>query len=336
MQKLSSILIIVVMICLAGPGPVPACTLDTKGTGVGITCSSSYMESHTINADGTTSIKFHGQCYYDQGEYAWNKHYYVTATWDGTQAREVVRIAGENKYGTVVSTCPSNPWLDKVACQKKSLSGAAFSDYQITGATTYPLTMNAITDAQRAQLKAELAEKQKEASCATPVIVSPAPAKGMTYKGSANFKVEIKHAPGYPPKDWEFFWAPPTKDGEWPASPTKQTMTLSNLHTSGGSTTGTFSSYKLGNWSIQSKVYFPSYCNKGNYAIPVISFKIREKTMGDAIMEQKMKNLPKKTIDIPTPGPGPGPEWKQQNLQQQKLLQQQQLQQQNLQQQQLR
>jgi len=326
------------MMYFAAPGLVSACTLDRMGDLPSISCGAPYMETHTISADGKSSIKFHGQCSYDDGNSAWNKHYYITATWDGAQAKETVSISGENKYGTVISTCPSNPWLNKVTCQKKSLSGAAFSDYQITGATTYPLTANVLTDAQRAQLKAELADKQKEVACTSAVVVSPAPQIGMTYTAPATVKIEIKHNPDFPPKEWEIYWAPPTKQGDWPAAPAKQNMTLSNLHTSGGSTTGTLSTSTLGDWKIQSKVYFPSYCNKGNYAIPLISFKVREKTMGDKIIADKMKNLPRKTIgdSIPAPGPGPGPEpgWKQQNLQKQPLSQQQ-LQKQKLQQQKL-
>jgi hypothetical protein len=339
MKILQTVPAILAVIYFTVPGLVSACTLDRMGDLPSISCGAPFMETHTINADGKSSIKFHGECSYSSGESAWNKHYNITATWDGVQAKEALSITGENKYGTVISTCPSNPWLNKVTCQKKSLSGAAFSDYQITGATTYPLTANAITDAQRAQLKAELAEKQKEVACTSAVIVSPMPAKGMSYIAPATVKIEIKHNPDFPPKEWVITWAPPTKQGDWPASPTNQNMSLSNLATSGGTTTGTLTTSKLGTWQIQSKVYFPSYCNKGDYLIPIISFTVREKTQGDKIVEDKLKNLPRKTfgdsISAPGIGPGPQPDWQKQNLQQQQLLQQQKLQQQKLQQQKL-
>ena len=337
MQILMSIFTILVSICFLIPQPVLGSTLDTKGD-LGITCNNPYMETHSVSADGKSTIKFHGQCSYSSQGSAWNKHYFITATWDGIQAKEALTISGENKYGTVLSTCPSNPWLNKVACQKKSLTGTAFSDYQITGATTYPLTANVLSDEQRAQLNAELETKKKEAACASAVLVSPSPASGQQFYPPANVNISIKHNPDFPPKEWIIYWAPPTKPGDWPASPTKENITLTNLKTSGGVTTGTLNTSKVGNWQIETKVYLPATCNKGEYTLILTSFAVKEKSQAAILSGQAIKDKQYKPIDgtLPKPGSGPepGPDWQQKQTlpAQQKQLQQQKLQQ-NLQQQ---
>lgn len=290
MRILMPVVTVIVMLFLAAPGPVMAGSYNRQGGLPNITCGVPFMESHSIDADGKSSIRFHGQCYYDAPQSAWNKHYIVNATWNGSQAREVVTIMGENKSGTVVSTCPSNPWLSKVACQKQSLSGAAFDDYQITGATTYPLTANALSDAKKAALLAELAVKQKEAVCVDPIIKLPSPAKGKTYNSvPATVKVEIKHSPQNPPKELSIYWAPPTKQGEMPAASIKQNMKLSNLMTSGGTTSGTLFADKAGIWQIGIKTALPSYCNKGTTVIQGISFTVNEISQKSLKIDKKLK-----------------------------------------------
>lgn len=327
MRTLFSILIIVTLICFSAQGPVSASTLDTKGTEAAISCNSTpFLESHSINADGKTTFIFHGECYYSKGDSAWNKHYKITATWDGTSAREVLSISGENKYGTLISTCPADPWLNKVTCQKKSLSGSAFDDYQITGATTYPLTGNAITDTQRTQFRAELEAKKKEAACIEPSIISPIPATGLQYHPPANVKISIRHNPDFPPKEWVITWAPLKQLGDLPVVPTQQNVTLSNLKTTGDITTGILNTSKPGSWQVRSKVYFPASCNKGDYSSIVVSFTVKEKSQAEIMQEQTLKNKQYKSVGsaIPTPGPNPDTNWSQkqtQPLQQQKLQQ---------------
>lgn len=291
MRILMPVVTVVVMLFLAAPGPVLAASLNRQGGLPKISCGVPFMESHSIDADGKSSIRFHGQCYYDAPQSAWNKHYFVHATWNGSQAREVVTIMGDNKTGTVVSSCPSNPWLNKVACQKQSLSGAAFEDYQITGATTYPLTANALSALQKAALQAELATKQKEAVCADPIIFSPSPAKGKTYNAvPATVKIEIRHSKQNPPKELTVYWAPPTKPGEFPASSTKQDMALSNLQTSGGVTSGTLFASKPGRWEIGIKTALPSYCNKGTTVIQGINFTVNEISPKGMMFYKKLKH----------------------------------------------
>lgn len=323
MRILMPVVTVIVMLFLAAPGPVKAASLNRQGGLPKITCGVPFMEAHSIDADGKSSIRFHGQCYYDAPQSAWNKHYIVNATWDGSQAREVVTIMSENKSGTVVSTCPSNPWLGKVACQKKSLSGAAFDDYQITGATTYPLTANALSDAKKAALVAELAVKQKEDACTEPIVVSPSPAKGKTYNAvPATVKVEIRHSKQNPPKELTAYWAPPTKPGEFPASSTKQDMALSNLQTSGGVTSGTVLAGKPGSWNIVIRTALPSYCNKGTGMVQSISFTVNENTQKGMMIDKRLKNMNYKAIDgkKPAPTPGPDPVLQKQQLQQQKTM----------------
>ncbi len=333
MQVFRAVLTILVLFGFMASGFVSAATLDTKGTGASINCSSKpFMEQHTLTADGRISIRFHGQCYYSQGDNAWNKHYYINATWDGAQARETVTISGENKTGVVISTCPSNPWLNNVTCQKKSFSGNAFSDYQITGTTQYPLTGKALDDSQKAQLRTELEKKKQEAACANPVLVSPS-ASGGHYNIPTAVKFEVRHNPSNVPKEWTFSWAPTPKKGEWPTAPVAQNVTLTNLKTVNGVTTGTFNTSKVGEWRVQWKVDFPPYCNKGAYSAMFTSFTVKEKTQAEIMAEQALKNKTSTTPVTTIPGkPGPDPV-EQQKLQQQQL-QQQKLQQQKLQQQQ--
>ena len=332
-------------------GLVSAATLDTQGTGVGINCSQKpFMESYTVYADGRSSIRFHGQCYYSQGENAWNKHYYITATWDGTQARESVIISGENKTGTVISTCPSNPWLNNVVCQKKSFSGNAFSDYQITGTTQYPLTGKALSDAEKAKLRTELEKKKQEAACVNPVLVSPA-ASGSLFHPPAGIKIEVKHNPSNPPKEWKFTWAPIQKQGEWPTAPVAENVALTNLKTANGVTTGTFNTSKVGNWVISWRVDIPPYCNKGQYAAMSTSFTVKEKSKGEAMSEKVLKDkthtTPNMKVNTGKPTPDPidqqklkqpattvSPQSTQQKVLQPNLQQQQKIEQEKLQQQQ--
>ncbi|MEA5113149.1 MAG: hypothetical protein VB050_03905 [Geobacteraceae bacterium] len=324
MRILLPVVTVVAMLLCAAPGPVIAASLDTQGKGVAIKCGAPFMEDHSISADGKSSFRFHGQCSYSQGKNAWNKHYIVKGTWDGTLAKEVVTILGENKYGNVVSSCPSDPWLNKVSCQKKSLSGKAFEDYQISGATSYPLTANVLSDAKKAELRAELAEKKKQSMCTIPVIVSPSPATGQILHPPAAVKIEIKHAALNPPKEMTIYWTPPTKQGEWPAAAQKQNMKLSNLKTSGGVTTGTLNTSKLGTWEVTVRTALPSYCNKGNEVIQSIRFTVKEKSAQEIMVEKSLKEKKYKAINgkIPAPGPGPGPDpiLKQQQLQQQKPM----------------
>ncbi|MHC1696934.1 MAG: hypothetical protein AB9919_02475 [Geobacteraceae bacterium] len=321
MRILIPVVTVIVMLFLAAPSPVMAASINRQGGLPIISCGVPFMESHSIDADGKSSIRFHGQCYYDAPQSAWNKHYIVNATWDGSQAREVVTIMGDNKSGTVVSTCPSNPWLSKVACQKKSLSGTAFSDYQITGATTYPLTANALSDVKKAALVAELAVKQKEAVCAEPVIFSPSPAKGKTYNAvPATVKVELRHSKQNPPKSLTVFWAPPTKQGEFPVSLTKQNMTLSNLQTSGGVTSGTLLAGKPGQWAVSIRTALPSYCNKGTEVIQGIHFTVNENSQNGIMIDKRLKNMNYKAIDGKIPATTPHPILQKQQLQQQKPM----------------
>ncbi len=294
MKVLRTGLTFFIMMCLAAPGPVLACTMDTAGTGVYITCGAGYMESHSISADGNASFKFHGQCNYGEGESSWSKHYHVSAEWDGARAIETITIDGDNKQGSVISTCPSNPWLNKVTCQAQAISGNAFSEYQITGASAYPLTANALTDAQRAQLKAEYVATLAAAACANPVVLSPSPANGNNYSSPANVKIQIKHNPEFPPTNWQLTWYPPS----WPSSgASKQYPPLLNgLTTVNGVTTWTFSTSTAGHWRISSMFNFPSYCNKGT-AMQKISFKVTS-----AAIEGIKKNQSKKPLkNIPAP-----------------------------------
>ena len=318
MQIVGAVLSFLLFCGFAFPGIVSACTLDSNGQGVAINCTKKpFMESHTVYADGKSTIRFHGQCYYSQGENAWNKHYYINAYWDGTQARESVTISGENKTGTVISTCPSNPWLNNVVCQKKSFSGSAFGDYQITGATQYPLTGKALNDAEKAQLRTEVEKKKQEAACANPVLVSPA-ASGGHFAIPATIKIEVRHNPSNPPKEWTFTWAPTPKQGEWPTAPVAQSVTLSNLKTVNGVTTGTFNTSKVGEWRIQWKVNLPPYCNKGPYAAMSTSFSVREKSKGEAMSDKMLKDkahtAPGMKVNTGKPMPDP--------VDQQKLRQQ--------------
>ena len=309
-------------------GLVSAATLDTQGTGVAVNCSQKpYMESHTVYADGRTSIRFRGSCYYSQGDKAWNGTYYITANWDGAQALESVVIAGQNKTGSVISTCPSNPWLNNVVCQKKSFSGNAFSDYQITGSTQYPLTGKALSDADKAKLRTELEKKKQEAACVNPVLISPT-APGGHFNAPTSIKVEVRHNPSNPPKEWTFMWSPTPKQGEWPTAPVMQNVALTNLKTANGVTTGTFNTSKLGDWRIQWKVDLPPYCNKGPYAAMSTNFTVKEKTKGEAMSERAIKAKKSTTPGLKVDGqPKPEPidqqKLQQQELQQQKLQQQQ-------------
>jgi hypothetical protein len=275
-------------ICFIAPGT--AGSMDTEGENNSWPdkCDTPYLQSHSISADGKTKFIFQGQCYRGKtNDIAVNLPFFFTATWDGSQAMEIVTISG--KTGTVISACPSDPWLNKVTCQKKSVSGDAFVSraYPNTG-LIYPLTARVLTDAQRAQLQAELEEKKKEVACVVPVVLSPLPTSGSQFKPPASVKISIKHSPGSPPKEWIISWAPLTKPGDWPAASTQQNMTLSHLTTSGEVTTGTFNTSKPGLWQISSKVYFPSYCNRGNYASVPISFMVVE-------------------TSLTKPGPGPIP-----------------------------
>ena len=82
MQIVCAVLSFLLFCGFAFPGIVSACTLDSNGQGVAINCTKKpFMESHTVYADGKSTIRFHGQCYYSQGENAWNKHYYINAYW---------------------------------------------------------------------------------------------------------------------------------------------------------------------------------------------------------------------------------------------------------------
>ncbi len=318
MRILLSVVTVVAMLYCVASGPAGAASLDTEGKGVAITCGAPFMENHSISADGKSSFRFHGQCSYSQGENAWNRHYIINATWDGSQAKETVTIPTEKKSGSVVSSCPSDPWLNKVSCQKKFLSGKAFEDYQITGATSYPLTANVLSDAKKAELRAELAEKKKQSMCTIPVIVSPSPATGLTLHVPASVKIEIKHSPLNPPKEWAIYWTPPTKAGEWPAAPQKQNTAVGNLKTSGGVTSGTLNAGKVGTWEVTIKTALPSYCNKGTEVIQSIRFTTKAKSQQEYMMEKSLKEKKYKAIDgkIPAPGPGPDPSLKQKQLQQ--------------------
>jgi len=107
---------------------------------------------------------------------------------------------------------------------------------------------------------------------------------------------------------------PPTKQGEWPEAPQKQNMKLSNLKTSGGVTTGTLNTSKLGSWQVTVKTALPSYCSKGSEVIQNISFTVKEKSAQEIMVEKSLKAKKYKTLDgkIPAPGPGPDPALKQQ------------------------
>lgn len=312
MRILLPVVTVVAMLYCVASGPAGAASLNREGGLPVIQCGAPFMEAHSISADGKSNFRFHGQCSYSQGKNAWNRHYIIKATWDGYQAKETVTILSDNKTGSVVSTCPSDPWLNKVSCQKKSLSGKAFEDYQISGATTYPLTANVLSDAKKAELRAELAEKKKQSMCTIPVIVSPSPVNGLTLHGPAKVKIEIKHSPLNPPKELAVYWTPPTKQGEWPAAAQKQNNALVNLKISGGVTSGTLNAGKVGTWQVTVKTALPTYCNKGTELIQSINFTVKEKSQQEYMMEKTLKEKKYKPIDGKIPVPGPDPALKQQ------------------------
>jgi len=331
-------------------GFVSAVTLDTEGK-LKVTCSQMpYMQSHAVYADGRTQITFAGSCYYSAEEDAWNDQYKVSASWNGVEAREQITIPGRNKSGTVVSTCPSNPWLNNVVCQKKSLSGDVFYEYKITATTQYPLTGKALNDSQKAQLRAEVEKKKQEAACVNPVLVSPA-VSGSLFHPPAGIKIEVKHNPSNPPKEWKFTWAPIQKQGEWPTAPVAENVALTNLKTVNGVTTGTFNTSKVGNWVISWRVDIPPYCNKGQYAVMSTSFTVKEKSKGEAMSEKVLKDkthtTPSMKVNTGKPTPDPidqqklkqpaatvSPQSTQQKVLQPNLQQQQKIEQEKLQQQQ--
>lgn len=153
-----------------------------------------------------------------------------------------------------------------------------------------------------------------------PINLSPSPATGKTIYLPASVKLEIKHSPLNPPKEWTIYWTPPTKEGEWPKAPQKQNMTLSSLKTSGGVTTATLNASKLGTWQITVRTALPSYCNKGTEVIQSISFTVKEKTAQEKALDKSLKEKRFKSIDGKIPAPVPDPALKQQQLQQQKPM----------------
>ncbi|MBN1141634.1 MAG: hypothetical protein JXB25_07575 [Deltaproteobacteria bacterium] len=266
MARLFSIGILAVVILMV-PCPTPAATLDTAGQGQTVTCQTPSLIQHTITAEGNSQFKFHGQCFYSQGDSAWNKWYSITTSWNGNLAREIVKFDTSTKTGIILSTCPSDPWLQDVTCQLKSMSGNAFEDFQISGVTAYPLTRSAISAEQKAQFRAELDALEKEAACAAPTLVLPSPALDQQFIAPASIQIQVKHNPDFPPHDWTFKWAPPTPAGQWPATPTQQNVALTNLTTANGITTGALNAAKLGSWHIKARVDYPSFCNKTGQAL---------------------------------------------------------------------
>ena len=112
-----------------------AVSLDTSGCLL-VNCpkEKGYMTSYEIKPDGTVILKLKGECQYSGCEYAWNKHWYVTATWNGSTAYEDIKIGDAAAY--TMSECNRNPWLsDSFTCTLKNSSGPALSDMMSTSDT---------------------------------------------------------------------------------------------------------------------------------------------------------------------------------------------------------
>lgn len=156
--------------------------------------------------------------------------------------------------------------------------------------------------------------------CTISVIVSPAPGTGSTFYAPASVKIEIKHSPLNPPKEWTVYWTPPTKEGEWPEAPQKQNTPVGNLKTSGGVTYGTLSVGKAGTWQVTVKTALPSYCNKGTEVIQSIRFTVKDKSKQEYMLNKLLKEKKSKAINEKIPAPGPDPALKQKQLLQQKPM----------------
>jgi hypothetical protein len=132
-----------------------AVSLDTSGC-LEISCpkEKGYMTSYEIKPDGIVTLKLRGECHYSGCDTAWNRAWYVTATWKGSTAYEDIKLGDATGY--TMSECNRNPWLsDSFSCTLKSSSGDALSAMSSSSDTKYPLTWPVLTPDQKKKIAIE-------------------------------------------------------------------------------------------------------------------------------------------------------------------------------------
>jgi hypothetical protein len=243
------------VLMMANPGF--GTTLDKKGQW-SASCSAGTLASH--NFDKSTmknTYTFKGQCVESSGSSVTNRWYNANASWTaGTKTAEEslsVTFSNDHLAGTVIYSCPDDPWINTVDCTITGKAGDVFTYFQ---PGKNPITSTFISSSQKQSLKAEWASKPVILPTPqSPVILSPSP--GQVFLVPITVSVKVQHNPNYNVA-FEFQRAELVSKPNIPNLWGNQQVVLANKKTGAGVTTGEFTISQSGKWRLRSQSVFPN------------------------------------------------------------------------------
>jgi hypothetical protein len=237
--------------------PALGVTLDSKGQW-SASCRAGYLASHKF--DKTTlknTYTFKGECDESSGGSVTNRWYHVNASWNGSTktASEDLSVTFSNDHlaGSIIYSCPDDPWINTVNCTITGKAGDIFAYFQ---PTKYPISANFISSSQKQTLKTEWTSTGAVlATPQAPVIQSPF--SNQKFLAPVTVQIKVQHNPNYNVA-FEFQRAELVSKPNIPNLWGTEQIVLNNLKVSAGITTGDFSIKQPGKWRVRAQSIFPN------------------------------------------------------------------------------
>jgi hypothetical protein len=231
-------------------------TLDKKGQW-SASCSAGTLTSHNFDKSAMkNTYTFKGQCVESSGSSVTNRWYNANASWTASNktAEESLSVTFSNDHlaGTVIYTCPDDPWINTVDCTITGKAGDIFTYFQ---PGKNPITSTFISSSQKQSLKAEWASKPVILPTPqAPQIASPNP--NQAFLTPAQVQIKVLHNPNYNIA-FEFQRAELVSKPNIPNLWGTQQIVPSNLKTAAGVTTGGLTISQQGKWRFRAQSVFP-------------------------------------------------------------------------------
>jgi hypothetical protein len=243
-------------ILLMSPLTISATTLDTKGDW-SATCSAGTLSSHVFDRPNLkATYSFKGQCVESSGSNVTNRWYQIKAGWNGSTktANEDLSVTFWNGYyaGSIIYSCPDDPWLNNVNCTVTGKAGDIFKFFQ---GGNNPISAGFVSASQKQSLKSEWNQQAVFPTAQAPVIMSPSP--NQAFMVPAKVQIKVQHTPNYG-VSFEFQWCPFNKPNTPPGFFITKNLTPVNLKTNAGVTTAEVTINEVGKWRLRSQSIFPN------------------------------------------------------------------------------